>query len=143
MKRSLYLMMAIILFAASCKNVDFKKAKDGSEYKVIVNEAGKKAVTGNFMQLNILAKYKDSVLFNSVENSSPRFIPYDTAQLPEFFRNIHEGDSLILRVSTDTLIKHGQNAPFMKKNEYIYQYFKKWLSFIYGSKFNFLRSFTF
>jgi FKBP-type peptidyl-prolyl cis-trans isomerase len=44
--------------------------------------------------------------------------------LPEFFRNIHEGDSLVLRVSTDTLIKHGQNAPFMRKNEYINQYFK-------------------
>src|SRR5439155_5424615 len=124
MKRSLYLMAAIILFATSCTNTAFKKAKDGSEYKIITNETGKKALPGNFLQLNILAKYKDSVLFNSIENSSPRFFPYDTAQLPEFFRNIHEVDSLILRLSTDTLIKHGQNSPFMKKNEYIIQYFK-------------------
>ena len=125
MKRSFYLMAAIVLFAAGCAdNTPFKKAPDGSEYKIIVNPKGKKAVAGNFMQLNILAKYKDSVLFSSIENSTPRFIPFDTAQLPVFFRDIHEGDSLVLRVSTDTLIKHGQNAPFMKKNEYINQYFK-------------------
>ena len=125
MKRSFYLMSAIVLFAAGCAdNTPFKKAPDGSEYKIITNEKGKKAVAGNFLQLNILAKYKDSVLFSSVENSMPRFIPFDTAQLPVFFRNIREGDSLVLRVSTDTLIKHGQSAPFMKKNEYINQYFK-------------------
>ncbi|MEP6595376.1 MAG: FKBP-type peptidyl-prolyl cis-trans isomerase [Ginsengibacter sp.] len=125
MKRSFYLMAAIVLFAGGCAdNSPYKKAPDGSEYKIIANEKGKKAVAGNFLQLNILAKYKDSVLFSSIENSTPRFIPFDTAQLPVFFRDLHEGDSLILRVSTDTLIKHGQSAPFMKKNEYIYQYFK-------------------
>src|SRR5688572_20919008 len=126
MKRSFYLMAAAIaLFAAGCAdNPPFKKAPDGSEYKIISNKKGKKAVAGNFLQLNILAKYKDSVLFSSVESSTPRFIPFDTAQLPVFFRDIHEGDSLVLRISTDTLIKHGQSAPFMKKNEYINQYFK-------------------
>ncbi len=124
MKRSFYLMAAVLLAAGCANNTPFKKAPDGSEYKIIANEKGKKAVAGNFLQLNILAKYKDSVLFSSIENSTPRFIPFDTAQLPVFFRNIREGDSLVLRVSTDTLIKHGQSAPFMKKNEYINQYFK-------------------
>jgi len=125
MNRTFYLMAAILIFAAGCKNnTPFKKAPDGSEYKIIVNEKGKKAVAGNFLQLNILAKYKDSTLFNSIESSTPRFIPFDTAQLPVFFRDLHEGDSLILKVSTDTLMKRGQSAPFMKKNEYIYQYFK-------------------
>ena len=73
MKRSFYLMAAIVLFAAGCAdNTPFKKAPDGSEYKIIVNQKGKKAVAGNFMQLNILAKYKDSVLFSSIENSTGR-----------------------------------------------------------------------
>lgn len=124
MNRSSYLIAAIILFFAGCTDNAFKKAPDGAEYKIISNEKGTKAVAGNFIQINILAKYKDSVLFSSIENSMPRFMPYDTAQLPPFFKNIREGDSLIIRVSTDTLIKNGQSAPYMKKNEYVYQYFK-------------------
>jgi FKBP-type peptidyl-prolyl cis-trans isomerase FkpA len=132
MKRSLYLVAAVMMFTASCTNTAFKKTGDGSEYKILRNESGKKAVAGNFLQLNALAKYKDSVLFSSEETGMPKFVPYDTAQLPPFFRNINEGDSLILRISTDTLIKHNQGAPFMKKNEYIYQYFK--IAKVFNSK---------
>ena len=124
MNRSFYLLTGLLVMAAGCTNNKFKKAKDGSEYRIIANASGKKAVAGNVIEINIWAKYKDSVLFNSVEASMPRFVPYDTAQLPPFFRDIHEGDSLIIRVSTDTLIKAGQAQPFMKKGQYIYQYFK-------------------
>jgi FKBP-type peptidyl-prolyl cis-trans isomerase len=123
MKRLLYLT-AIIIFVASCNNTAFKKAGDGSEYKILRNESGKKAVAGNYLQVNSLAKYKDSVLFSSAENGMPLFMPFDTAQLPVFFRSINEGDSLVFRISTDTLIKKGGAAPFMKKHEYVYQYFK-------------------
>lgn len=124
MNRTFYLLTALLIMAAGCTNNKFKKAKDGSEYRLITNSSGKKVVAGNIFELNIWAKYKDSVLFSSVEASMPRFVPYDTAQLPPFFRDIHQGDSMIIRVSTDTLIKMGQGAPFMKKGEYIYQYFK-------------------
>ncbi len=81
MNKTLFLVAAaFILTATGCQEQQFKKEKDGSEYKIISN-GGKKAVAGNFMQVNILAKYKDSVLFSSVESSAPRFIPYDTTQL--------------------------------------------------------------
>ncbi|HUS03348.1 MAG TPA: FKBP-type peptidyl-prolyl cis-trans isomerase [Chitinophagaceae bacterium] len=124
MNRKIYLLSAITMVLMACSSNEFKKAKDGSEYKIISDGKGSKAVAGNFMQLNVLAKYKDSVLFNSFENGSPVFMPYDTAQLPPFFKDIHEGDSMIIRMSTDTLIKKGQSAPFMKKGEHIYQHFK-------------------
>jgi FKBP-type peptidyl-prolyl cis-trans isomerase len=124
MKRKIYLLAAVTMLLMACKSNEFKKAKDGSEYKIISNEKGNKAIAGNFMQLNILAKYKDSVLFSSMESGSPVFMPYDTAQLPQFFKDVREGDSLIIKMSTDTLIKKGQSAPFMKKSEHIYQYFK-------------------
>jgi len=125
MNKTLFLLTAaFILSATGCNNEQkFKKEKDGSEYKIISN-GGKKAVAGDFMQVNILAKYKDSVLFNSVESSMPRFIPFDTTQLPPFFKEVHEGDSLVIRQSTDSLIKNGQSAPFMQKGQYIYQTFK-------------------
>ncbi len=124
MNKTLFLCAsAFLILATGCNEQRFTKEKDGSEYKVVSN-GGKKAVAGDFMQVNILAKYKDSVLFSSVESSMPRFIPFDTAQLPPFFKIVHEGDSLIIRQSTDSLLNHGQGAPFMEKGQYIYQTFK-------------------
>lgn len=125
MKKVFYLAVLTAIVLTGC-TAPFKKMKDGSgaEYKMIVNKDGKKAVKGDVFQLNITAKYKDSVLFSTAESSQPRFIPYDTAQLPDFFKTVHEGDSLIIRISTDTLFKKGQSQPFMKKGQFIYQYFK-------------------
>ena len=129
MNKSICLVAAaLLIFAAGCKQQDFKKAPDGTEYKVIRNSGGKKAVEGDIMQVNAYASYKDSsldtVLFNSVEKSMPRFLPYDTMQLPSYFKEVHDGDSLVLRQSTDSLIKYGQALPFMKKGNYIVQSFK-------------------
>ncbi|MDE3184666.1 MAG: FKBP-type peptidyl-prolyl cis-trans isomerase [Bacteroidota bacterium] len=125
MNKSISLVAAaLLIFAIGCKQQDFKKDKDGTEYKLISNPNGQKAVEGDIMELNLLVKYKDSLLFNSIEKSAPRFLPYDTAQLPSYFKEVHEGDSLVLRQSTDSLIKYGQGAPFMKKGNYIIQSFK-------------------
>ena len=125
MNKSLFLVAAAYLILASgCKEQEFKKAPDGSEYKIFGNESGKKAVKGDIIQLNLLFKYKDSVLFSSVESSSPRFIPYDTSKLPPFFKEIHNGDSLVMRESTDSILKKGPGAPFMQKGQFIYQSFK-------------------
>lgn len=115
---------AFLLIASGCNEQKFKKDKDGSEYKIIRNDNGKKAVAGDFMQVNILVKYKDSVLFSSLESSQPRFVPFDTVQLPPYFKDVHEGDSLVIRQSTDSIMKYGQGQPFMQKGEYIYQSFK-------------------
>jgi FKBP-type peptidyl-prolyl cis-trans isomerase len=124
MNKTICLASAIILLATGCGRQDFKKGPDGTEYKVISNSKGKKAAEGDIMQVNAYATYNDSALFNSVEKSAPRFIPYDTMQLPPYFKEIHEGDSLVLRQSTDTLIKFGQAAPFMKPGHYLIQSFK-------------------
>jgi FKBP-type peptidyl-prolyl cis-trans isomerase FkpA len=117
------LAVAFLILATGCQEQKFKKEQDGTEYKII-SSGGKNAVAGDFMEVNILAKYKDSVLFSSIESSMPRFIPFDTAQLPPFFKVIHEGDSMVIRESTDSLKKRGQFAPFMQDGQYIYQTFK-------------------
>ena len=125
MNKSISLVAAaLLIFATGCKQQDFKKDKNGTEYKVIRNSSGTKAVEGDIMELNVFAKYKDSLLFSSIEKSAPRFLPYDTAQLPSYFKEVHEGDSLVLRQSTDSLIKYGQGAPFMKKGNFVVQSFK-------------------
>lgn len=129
MNKSLCLVAAaFLLIASGCNEQKFKKDKDGSEYKLIHNANGQKAVAGNFMEVNYKAIYregnKDTVLFNSVEASQPRFIPFDTVQLPAYFKEVHEGDSLVLRQATDSIIKYGQAPPYMHKGEYVYQTFK-------------------
>jgi FKBP-type peptidyl-prolyl cis-trans isomerase len=125
MNKSLSLAAAVLLLVVSgCNEQRFIKEKDGTEYKIIRNSSGRPAVAGDFLEVTSLIKYKDSVLYSSAEASAPQFIPYDTAQLPPFFKEIHEGDSLVIRQSTDSIIKHGQGAPFMVKGQFILQGFK-------------------
>jgi len=79
------------------------------------------------MEMNVLAKYKDSVLGSSIEDGMPQYGVYDTANFPppykEIFRNIHVGDSIVLKMSTDSILAKGQAAPFIKKGQFIYQYY--------------------
>jgi FKBP-type peptidyl-prolyl cis-trans isomerase FkpA len=115
----------VCVFALAACTTPFKKAKDGSEYKVIVNKDGKRLATGNFLQMNVTAKYGDSVLYSTNDEGMPQFGMYDTANFPppykEAFKVLHKGDSVVIRVSTDSIMAKGQGAPFMKKGKYIYQ----------------------
>ena len=126
MNKSLCLLVAVFLILATgCNDQRFKKDKDGSEYKIIRASDGRLAVTGDFMEINTLITYKkDSVLYNSVERSTPQFVPYDTAQMPPYFKEVHEGDSLVIRQSTDSILKHGPGAPWMVRGQYITRAFK-------------------
>lgn len=122
MNKSIFLVAIGFLFmAAGCNNEKFQKAEDGSEYKVITNKGGALAVAGNYLELEVLVKYKDSTLFSTVENGMPNFAPYDTTILPKFFRTVHEGDSLTIQESTDSIIKKGQAAPWMKAGNFVVQ----------------------
>ena len=120
-KISYLLILAVVAFSA-CKE-GFKKAKDGTMYQVIPAKGGKLITDGNIIAIDILVKYKDSTLSNTYEDGMAQFAPYDTAQLPplykEVFKNIHVGDSIIMKLSTDSIMKQGQAAPFMKKGEFI------------------------
>ncbi|MEI8059517.1 MAG: FKBP-type peptidyl-prolyl cis-trans isomerase [Ferruginibacter sp.] len=135
MKKIIYVSVICALAMSAC-TTPFKKAKDGSEYKVISDGKGVKAGLGNYLELNVVAKYKDSVLFNTREEGMPQYGPYDTTNMPspfkEAFRELHVGDSIIIRVSTDSILSKGQAAPFIKKGQYIYQMYK--LLNIYSTK---------
>jgi FKBP-type peptidyl-prolyl cis-trans isomerase FkpA len=115
----------ICIIALSACTTPFKKTKDGSEYKVISIKKGAKLMTGNFLEMNVVAKYKDSVLFNSLDEGMPQYGLYDTANFPhpfkDAFKTVHVGDSIVIRIPTDSLMSKGQAAPFMKKGQFIYQ----------------------
>jgi FKBP-type peptidyl-prolyl cis-trans isomerase FkpA len=125
--KQLFNAAVICIVALSACTTPFKKAKDGSEYKIISNKSGKLAAKGDFLEMNATAKYKDSVLFNSVEDGMPQYGMYDTASFPspykEAFASLHTGDSVIIKMSTDSIMAkaQGQAPPFMKKGQFIYQ----------------------
>ncbi len=95
MKQLFYLVITGVIFLSSCSEVPMKKFTDGTEYRIISDGKGKQIVNGNFIEVEIVKKYKDSVLFNS-RDIMPQFGMYDTTQFPplfkEIFKNIRVGD---------------------------------------------------
>jgi FKBP-type peptidyl-prolyl cis-trans isomerase FkpA len=78
-------------------------------------------VNGNFIEVEILKKYKDSVIYNS-RDIMPQFGMYDTAQFPPLFKvifkNVRVGDSIYTRNLVDSIYKTSAMPPFAKKGEY-------------------------
>ena len=128
MKKIAYLLFITVVSLSACKQGGYTKVKDGGEYRIITAKGGKLVTNGNIIEMQLLVKYKDSVLFNSYEVGMPQYAPYDTSKFPpmykEIFKTLHVGDSIIIRESTDSLIKKQQSAPFMKKGDFVYQYYK-------------------
>jgi FKBP-type peptidyl-prolyl cis-trans isomerase len=143
-KNKMRIVLFFLFVTGFCSNViaqdsvkvQFMKASEGSEYLIIPSTNGVKATTGNFLQLQVTATYKDSVLFNTREEGMPQFGMYDTASFPhpfkEAFNEIHVGDSIVIRISTDSIIARGQSAPFLRKGEFVYQSY--FVSNVYTAK---------
>lgn len=132
MTKALFFLLAIgisvnCIAQTNADTTTFKKASDGSEYKIYAAGKGGRLTTGNFMELQVEAKYQDSVLFSTYEEAMPQYGLYDTANFPapfkEIFQNINKGDSIIIKLSADSIIAKGQSAPFMQRGTYIYQYY--------------------
>lgn len=128
MKQFLNAAVICILALSAC-TTPFKKAKDGTLYKVLSTKNGARLAAGNIMEMNVVTKYNDSLLGSTYEDGMPQFAPYDTANFPspykEIFKNIHVGDSIVLKISTDSIMAkaQGQAPPFMKKGQFIFQYY--------------------
>jgi FKBP-type peptidyl-prolyl cis-trans isomerase len=131
MKQLLSILTIMVLFAACSQ--PYKKGEKGMEYKIISDGKGQKVMPGNFFEVAYSQVYngpnRDTVLFNSAEWGN-QVVPLDSMQLPKeyytIFSQVRWGDSLIVRQSTDSLMKMaGANLPvFMKKGAYINSYFK-------------------
>jgi FKBP-type peptidyl-prolyl cis-trans isomerase len=131
MKQFIYLS-AICLLALSACTGSFKKGDNGLEYKIISSGSGKTAGYGNFIQIHIKQVYggtKDSVLMDTRDYMS-RIQLLDTVNTPmayyKVLKQMKKGDSLIIRLLTDTVFKDPKNQmpPFMKKGKYLYTHVK-------------------
>ena len=120
MKQLFYLVITSLVFLNSCTEAS-KKFTDGTEYKIISDGKGTKIVNGNFIEVEILKKYKDSVIYDSRE-VMPQFGLYDTAQFPPLFKvvfkDVRVGDSVVTKNLVDSIYKSGNMPAFAKKGEY-------------------------
>lgn len=129
MRKALFFLLFISVsancLAQKADTTKYLRTSDGSEYIIFPSAAGAQLVNGNFMEISVLATYNDSILFSTTEEGMPQYAMYDTSNFPPAFKqmlgNIKLGDSVLMRISTDSLIAKGQAAPFMNKGEYIYQ----------------------
>lgn len=128
MKKISFLLMAVVLLISACKEA-FKKGQDGLEYKIISNGGGADLKQGNFMQMHIGQYYnngkKDSLLSDTRNEQGPMIQPFDSVGTPPAYyaimKNLKKGDSLVIRLLTDSLMKKtAMGLPaFVKKGQYL------------------------
>ena len=130
MKHFFYLLAVTALLFASCTK-PFKKAEGGLQYKIISDEKGKLLKNGNFFEIQFDQVYsgagKDTVLFDS-RTVSNQIVTMDSTAIPpvyfKIFSEARKGDSIIVKQSTDSIMKGGNTPPFMKKGAFIIAHYK-------------------
>lgn len=131
----LFLLLALAVAMTSCDKVSFKKTKHGLVYKIIPsNSKDSIAKVGSWLKLNYVQyriRQTDSVIQSSYgrmpsyqEVSDNPDIRYNPA---EIFPLVKKGDSAVVIMFVDTLIKRGfgpQLPPFLKKGDRLELRFK-------------------
>jgi FKBP-type peptidyl-prolyl cis-trans isomerase FkpA len=133
MKSWLVACMAIVIVVSSCKNEasGYKIAKSKTQYKIIPGK-GKDSLlkVGDIVRYRLSQKIEDSSLtvaeeipdqFGRIDTSGQGFNPLEVATL------LRVGDSVLYRISVDTILKSYAQAPpgteipsFLKKGRSIY-----------------------
>ncbi len=130
MKHFFYLLAVTSLLFASCSK-PFKKAEGGLQYKIISDEKGKLLKAGNFFEIQFDQVYsgqgKDTILFDS-RTVSNQIVTMDSTAIPpvyfKIFSESRKGDSIIVKQSTDSIMKSGNTPPFIKKGAFIIAHYK-------------------
>lgn len=127
-KIALVAISAAVVFTACTGS--FQKGGEGVEYKIVGGGSGETVKAGQFLEFNVVVTYKngqkDSVLSNSRDMGAPAIQPIDSNMLGKNYyailTKLRKGDSVIIRVSTDTIIAKSAMGvpPFMKKGGYMY-----------------------
>jgi len=123
-------MVIICVVTLTACNSDFKKADNGGyEYKIIPGKGGKQLVYGNSIEFHLKQIYKNRELdtvWGDTRDYMPRILTMDSGNIPpaflNAFRNAANGDSIVLRLPTDSAYKlPGQEMlSFLKPGGYIY-----------------------
>lgn len=129
-----FLFLAAAIVLASCGG-SYKKTKSGMLYQIISNSKTDVIKNGEFFEVQIGATVyktgkKDTVLSDPNMIPPNQVVPMDSTTLPPdyyaIFKQVRKGDSIIVRQSTDSIIKSsmGQAPPFLKKGGFIVSTYK-------------------
>lgn len=133
--QSIFVALLAVTVLASCGGGSFKKTKGGLLYKIVPGSKGKKVSAGKFFELQFgETRYKgtekDTLLSDPASVGNSQIVPFDSATLPPdyyaIFAQMSKGDSVIIRQSTDSIMKQSQGGlpPFIKKGAFIVSTFK-------------------
>ena len=123
-------VIATLLLAMGCKDQKFKKVKDaklGLEYKVIGGNGGDNVKYGNSIVFKAFNYYGDSLMSTPFDTVA-QVIEIDSTKLPkeyiQIFTSVKKGDSIVTRISTDSIEKVNPLPPYAKKGNFIGYRFK-------------------
>src|ERR1700692_2214497 len=121
MRKKLMFLALAAIGLASC-NGGFKKGEKGLLYNIVVDKSGPIIKPGDFVSLNLTLKSDaDSVIASTYENGLPFMQIMQKPQTNgDFFDGIEklsEGDSAVIKVNIDTLLK-GRPRPAGLKGKY-------------------------
>lgn len=108
---------------SACKNMNYKKTKDGFLYTVKGDGKGEKIVPGNVIRIHSTSRLGDSLLGTSYGQGPQTVpIPKDGPQMDIFkiFFDAHKGDSILLLQPVDSIIAKDPRAasdPLLLKNK--------------------------
>lgn len=122
MNKLFFACTAVLMVAAMSCNTNYKKSKTGMEYKIFSGKATgynknapKELKPGNIVKFNfsfsVERKGKGDTTLNDSYAMMPQYMPFDTSEQilrspiePLLYSKV--GDSVIFRISVDTLIAH-------------------------------------
>lgn len=112
MKKNLVFLTVAALAFASC-NGGFTKSDNGTMYKIIKDAPGETIKTGDFISVNVIAKTdsgKELVNTYDVGRASQLLVakPMYKGDLYAALMKLSEGDSAIIKINADTLMKESK-----------------------------------
>jgi len=124
-KRILFLFMAAVMLASCSSN--YRKTKSGLLYKIFSDGKGPLAKRGEVIKLNFTQKLGDSVL-QETYSAVPGYAMVDSVgpvyNASELFPKLRKGDSLIVVLLGDSIIKKFGPQQGIKKDDKIKLHFK-------------------
>ncbi len=120
-------VILFVLIGTGCNTARYKKLESGLEYKIIKGKGDKEIKSGNFVAIKVTQYYNDSLLSTPFD-TIPQIIQMDSMRIPgeyvRIFLQSKEGDSIVTRISTDTIAKHNPLPPFAKEHQFFSTRFK-------------------
>ncbi len=117
MNRISLLMLFAALALVSCRSNEFIKTSSGLQYKIIKIGTGDKINPGEVLKLQVRQIYNDSLL-SDTRKTLPQYQVFDSSQLSKdaylIFGQVHTGDSLVFKVSSDSAFKASKPS-FVRK----------------------------